>query len=175
MDHSAHLRTYRVLEINYLEQSYDYTNRSFWNKLLSPIGRSCGPSFEETRLSFTQECVVLSFVEKDPMVLEKKIFFNGVSVYSLFCFHVHLKKSMILALHLSKLLLHIRMLCAKFRWKWPSVWSKKWPKLRFDGHSKVIMKNSTSLKWDKNNYLTKPVEPAESSFGTSLYLSYYWT
>ena len=39
--------------------------------LSSPLGKGRGPSFEQTRILFTRECLVPSLVEISPMVLEK--------------------------------------------------------------------------------------------------------
>ena len=42
--------------------------------LLSPRGEGWGPSFEQTRIPFTQGYFVLSLIKIGPVVLEKKIF-----------------------------------------------------------------------------------------------------
>ena len=44
---------------------------SFAISLLSPLGKRCGPSFEQTLIPITQEYFVPSLVEISPTVLEK--------------------------------------------------------------------------------------------------------
>ena len=40
---------------------------------LSPLGKGLGPSFDQTRIPFTQVSFVPSLVEIGPVVLEKKM------------------------------------------------------------------------------------------------------
>ena len=83
---------------------------------LSPPGKGQGPSFEQTWIPFTQECLVPSLVEIGIVVKEKKIF-NFVNVFSLFCNYLSLEKGR--ALHLNKLKSPLPN-DAKFVWNCPN-------------------------------------------------------
>ena len=58
-----------VLEKRFLK----FFNVVFAISLLSTLGKGCGPSFEQSWISFSQECFVLSLVEICSVGLEKKI------------------------------------------------------------------------------------------------------
>ena len=69
--------------------------------LLSPLEKGRALYLNKHESSFTQECVVPSLVEIDPVVLEKKRYFNFVHVFSLFRYYLHVEKGG--APHLNKL------------------------------------------------------------------------
>ena len=50
---------------------------------LSPLWEGRGPSFEQTKIPFTQECLVPSLVKVGPMVLEKHIFKSFQRVFTI--------------------------------------------------------------------------------------------
>ena len=84
--------------------------------IFSPWKRA-GPSFEQTWIPFTKGCFVPSLVEIGPVVLENKIFFNFINVFSLFSNLLSLKKGgLLIWTHLNPL--HPRILCAMFGWNW---------------------------------------------------------
>ena len=68
--------------------------------VISPWKRA-GPFIWKTWIPFTQGCFVPSLVEIGSVVLEKKIFYNFVNVFSLFRNYLPLEKGG--ALHLNKL------------------------------------------------------------------------
>ena len=98
----------------------DFLNSSIYFHyfvIISPWKR-IGPSYEKTRILFTQGYFVPSFVEIDPLILEKKIL-KFVNVFSQFCNYLPLEQDR--ALHFNKLeSLHPKMICAKCGWDWPS-------------------------------------------------------
>ena len=55
-----------------LEKKLFFRQYIFSLSLLSPLEKRRGPSFEQTRISFTHGCSVLSLVEIASVVLEKK-------------------------------------------------------------------------------------------------------
>ena len=86
-----------------------------------PLGKGCGPSFEQTWFPITQECFMLNLVEivkKFP----RRWFLNAVCVFSPFhYYHSLIEKGWCVALHFNVLKPHLlRMFCTKFGWKWPT-------------------------------------------------------
>ena len=84
-----------------------------------PLGKGCGPSFEQTWFPITQECFMLNLVEivkKFP----RRWFLNAVCVFSPFhYYHSLIEKGWCVALHFNALVPHLlRMFCIKFDWKW---------------------------------------------------------
>ena len=70
--------------------------------IISPWKRD-RPFIEKTWIHFTQGCFVPSLVEMVPVVLDKKICFNFVNVFSLFLNYLSLNMYMCEAFHLNKL------------------------------------------------------------------------
>ena len=84
-----------------------------------PLEIGWGPLFEQTWIPIKQGCIVLSLVEIGPVVLDKKIFFNFLNVFSHFRNYLPLEKGgAIIWRNLNPL--HPKMHCAKFGWNWPS-------------------------------------------------------
>ena len=71
-----------VLEKRFLK----FFNVVFAISLLSTLGKGCGPSFEQSWISFSQECFVLSLVEICSVGLEKKIL--KVFIFNAFCYFI---------------------------------------------------------------------------------------
>ena len=53
---------------------FEFPHSIFAISLLSSLGKGQGPSFEQNKIPFTQECFVPSLVEIGSLVLEKEIF-----------------------------------------------------------------------------------------------------
>ena len=70
-------------------------------KTLFTLWEFIGSLFEETWIPFTQGCFVPRLLKFGPVLLEKKIFFNFINVFSLFCNYLPSEKGE--ALHLNKL------------------------------------------------------------------------
>ena len=60
--------------------------------LSTRLGKGWDPSFEQTRIPFTQRCIVSSLIEIGQVVLEKKIFINFVNVFCYFVIIFPLEK-----------------------------------------------------------------------------------
>ena len=90
---------------------------AFWK--LSPLGKGQSPSFEQTWIPFTQECIVQSLVEIGPLLLEKKILKMLSMCLCYFVIICSWKRARpLIWINLNPL--HLRMLCAKFGWNWPT-------------------------------------------------------
>ena len=96
---------------------FSLTNRKMYFRyfLVITLGKGYGPLFEQTWIPFTQGCFVRSLVEIGPVVLEKKIL-----KFLLFRYYLPLEKDMVFHSKKNLTPLHLRMLCAKFGWYWPS-------------------------------------------------------
>ena len=86
--------------------------------IISPQKRT-SPSFEQTWIPFTQGCFLESLVEIGSVVLEKKIFLNFVSVFSLFRDYLPLVEGWPF-IWTNLYPLHPRIFLAKFGWNWLS-------------------------------------------------------
>ena len=86
--------------------------------IISPLKRA-GPFIWKTWIPFTQGCFVPSLVEIGPVVLEKKILtFSSMYFHYFIIISPWKKAGPFIWTNLNPL--HLRMLCAKFSWNWPS-------------------------------------------------------
>ena len=86
--------------------------------IISPWKRA-GPSFEQTWILYTQGCFVPRLVATGSVVLDKKIFLI-LSIYFRYFVIISPCKRAGPFIWTNLNPLHLRMLCAKFGWNWPS-------------------------------------------------------
>ena len=88
--------------------------------ITSPWRRVGGPSIEQTRDLYTQECFVPSLVEIGTVALEEEIFFT-ISIMNFRYFVIispYKRAGLFIWINVNSL--HPRMLCTKFSWNWPN-------------------------------------------------------
>ena len=115
--HGPHRSPEKPVQIN----TYDYIislikRRKYPFFPLWKLNGYCS-SFDQTWILFTQECFVSSLIEIGQVILEKKIF-KFVNVFYYFLVISHWNRAWLFIW--KNLYPHLRMLCSKFVWIWPS-------------------------------------------------------